>query len=82
MLIAQPGGFAMVTAKKYIYFVSYSHTNARGFGFGSSEIRLDHLITRIEHVRAVERWLNENTPQLIDPKIGVMNYQLLRTEPV
>ncbi len=71
----------MKASKRWIYFVSYSAQFPNGHGFGSYEATLDREITSIEHVRAMEQFLNESVE--VSERNGtalVLNYQLLRVE--
>jgi hypothetical protein len=68
-------------AVKYVYFLSYAHTNATGFGFGRAEVSRPTPITTITDIDGIQKDL-EAVPnnKKIGASVSILNFQLLRTE--
>jgi hypothetical protein len=58
--------------KKYWYFISYKHSNT---GFGNCELPLSIKITSIEHIRDIQKVLED---KYNITKVLVDNFILLR----
>ena len=66
----------METKKKYVYFVSYSHSDDNVSGFGNSEVMCDFEVKGVADVvnlsKPIAKELNKN--------IVILYFQLLRIE--
>lgn len=67
---------------RYVYFVSYIFTHEqKGSGSGSAEMKMKEPITKVDHIRDIEKWLDRDSGfNGTTSHCQVMNYILLRTE--